>query len=40
MKVFVLNENGSMGAVIGAHDDLVSSMWLAIQGQKSGYWYL
>lgn len=40
MKVFVLNENGSMGAVIGAHDDLVSSMWLAIQGQRSGYWYL
>ena len=40
MKLFVLNENGTMGAVIGAHDDLVSSMWLAIQGQRSGYWYL
>ena len=39
MKLFVLNENGSMGAVIGAHDDLVSSMWLAIQGIKSGIWY-
>lgn len=40
MKVFVINENGQMGAVEGAHDDLVSAMWLAIQGQKSGYWYL
>ena len=40
MKLFVLNENGSMGAVIGAHDDLVSAMWLAIEGQKSGYWYM
>jgi hypothetical protein len=40
MKVFVIDENGKMGAVIGAHDDLVSAMWLAIQGIKSGYWYL
>jgi hypothetical protein len=40
MKVFVIDENGKMGAVIGAHDDLVSAMWLAIQGTKSGYWYL
>lgn len=40
MKLFILNENGSMGAVIGAHDDLVSAMWLAIEGQKSGYWYM
>jgi hypothetical protein len=40
MKVFVINENGQMGAIDGAHDDLVSAMWLAIQGQKSGYWYL
>ena len=40
MKVFVINENGQMGAVDGAHDDLVSAMWLAIQGQKSGLWYL
>lgn len=39
MKVFVINENGQMGAIDGAHDDLVSAMWLAIQGQKSGYWY-
>lgn len=40
MKVFVIDENGKMGAVIGAHDDLVSAMWLAIQGCKSGLWYL
>lgn len=40
MKLFVLNENGTMGAVTGSHDDLVSAMWLAIQGQRSGYWYL
>ena len=40
MKVFVIDENGKMGAVIGAHDDMVSAMWLAIQGTKSGLWYL
>lgn len=40
MKVFVINENGQMGAIDGAHDDLVSAMWLAIQGQKSGLWYM
>jgi hypothetical protein len=40
MKVFVIDENGKMGAVIGAHDDMVSAMWLAIQGIKSGLWYL
>jgi hypothetical protein len=40
MKVFVVDEDGKMGAVEGAHDDLVSAMWLAIQGTKSGYWYL
>jgi hypothetical protein len=40
MKVFVINDNGQMGAVDGAHDDLVSAMWLAIQGQKSGLWYM
>ena len=40
MKVFVIDENGKMGAVIGAHDDLVSAMWLAIQGAKSPYWYI
>lgn len=40
MKVFVINDNGQMGAIDGAHDDLVSAMWLAIQGIKSGLWYL
>ena len=40
MKVFVINDKGQMGAIDGAHDDLVSAMWLAIQGVKSGYWYL
>lgn len=40
MKVFVIDDNGKMGAVIGAHDDMVSAMWLAIQGIKSGLWYL
>lgn len=39
MKVFVINDKGQMNAIDGAHDDLVSAMWLAIQGQKSGYWY-
>lgn len=40
MKVFVIDDNGKMGAVIGAHDDLVSALWLAIQGIKSGLWYM
>lgn len=40
MKVFIVHENGTMGAVIGSHDDLVSAFWLAIQGCKSGLWYL
>jgi hypothetical protein len=40
MIVFVINDKGQMSAVDGAHDDLVSAMWLAIQGVKSGYWYL
>ena len=40
MKVFVIDDNGKMGAVIGAHDDMISAMWLSIQGCKSGLWYM
>lgn len=40
MKVFVMSDNGKMGAVTGAHDDMVSALWLAIQGLKSPYWYI
>ena len=40
MKTFVANENGSFGAVQGTHDDLVSALWLCIQGMKNGFWYL
>ena len=39
MKTFVAEENGSFNAVIGSHDDLVSAMWLCIQGFKNGFWY-
>ena len=38
--VFVMSDNGKMGAVTGAHDDMVSALWLAIQGLKSPYWYI
>lgn len=40
MKVFVMSDTGKMGAVTGAHDDMVSALWLAIQGLKSPYWYI
>lgn len=39
MKTFVAEENGSFNAVIGSHDDLVSALWLCIQGFKNGFWY-
>lgn len=39
MKTFVAEENGAFNAVIGSHDDLVSAMWLCIQGFKNGFWY-
>lgn len=39
MKVFVAEDNGAFNAVSGAHDDLVSSFWLCIQGYKNGFWY-
>lgn len=39
MKVFVAEDNGSMNAVSGSHDDLISALWLCIQGAKNGFWY-
>lgn len=39
MKVFILNDNGSMGAISGSHDDLVMALCLAIVGVKFPYWY-
>lgn len=39
MKVFVANDNGSMGAVSGSHDDLIMGLCLCIQGMKNGFWY-
>ena len=39
MKTFVAEDNGSFNAVVGSHDDLVSSCWLCIQGMKSSFWY-
>lgn len=39
MKVFVAEDNGSFNAVTGSHDDLISAMWLSIQGMKHGFWY-
>lgn len=39
MKVFVAEDNGAFNAVTGSHDDLVSALWLCIQGMKNGFWY-
>ena len=39
MKVFVAEDNGAFNAVSGSHDDLISAMWLCIQGAKNGFWY-
>lgn len=39
MKTFVAEENGAFNAVVGSHDDLVSALWLCIQGFKNGFWY-
>lgn len=39
MKTFVAQDNGSFNAVAGAHDDLISALWLCIQGFKQGFWY-
>lgn len=40
MKTFVINDSGQMGAVVGAHDDMVSALWLTIEGIKDNHWYL
>lgn len=39
MKTFVAEDGGSFNAVSGCHDDLVSALWLCIQGAKNGFWY-
>ena len=39
MKTFVAEDNGAFNAVSGSHDDLVSAMWLCIQGYKQNVWY-
>ncbi|MBE6066197.1 MAG: hypothetical protein E7211_00635 [Clostridium lundense] len=39
MKVFVVNDNGSMGAMSSYHDDLVMGVALAIAGIKDGKHY-
>lgn len=39
MKVFVADEKGSMNAISGNHDDLISALWLCIAGQKSTMYY-
>lgn len=40
MKVFVMSDSGRMSAVNGAHDDLVSALWLTIEGMKDNHWYI
>ncbi|MDF2544256.1 MAG: Terminase-like family [Herbinix sp.] len=39
MKVYIMHDNGSMGAVSGSHDDLVMALCLAIVGIKSYNYY-
>jgi len=39
MKVFVANDNGSMGAMSGSHDDLTMATCLCIAGMKLGFYY-
>ena len=40
MKTFVIDDKGRMNGATGTHDDMVSALWLCIQGAKSPYWYL
>lgn len=40
MKVFEVNDNGSMGAMSGYHDDLVMATALALNGLKDGKYYV
>lgn len=39
MKVYIANDNGSMGAIRGQNDDLVMALCLCIVGMKNGIWY-
>lgn len=39
MKVFELNDSGSMGAIVGSHDDSVMATALALGGLKDGKFY-
>ena len=39
LKVFVVKDNGTMGAMNGYHDDLVMALALAIVGMKSNKYY-
>lgn len=40
MKTFIVDNHGGMNAADGTHDDMISAMWLCIQGAKSPYWYI
>lgn len=39
LKVFVANDKGGMGAIIGQNDDLVMGLCLCIAGIKNNVWY-
>jgi hypothetical protein len=39
LKVFVMNDNGSMGAITGSHDDLTMGLCLAIVSLKNPAYY-
>lgn len=39
MKVFEINDNGSMGAISGSHDDTVMAMALAIVSRLNKFYY-
>lgn len=40
MKVFVADDKGYMNALKGRHDDCIIAYCLALQGLKSGIWYV
>lgn len=40
MKVFIADDRGFMNALKGRHDDSIIAYCLALQGLKSGIWYL
>lgn len=39
MKVFEINDNGSMGAISGSHDDSVMATAFAIVSMKNRFYY-